>query len=157
MKKLIFCLLVVLIGACKEKDDDKKPEENFAANFVGSYWTNTVAGSIGTEHTWDVTAVNSKQLKIVYNVAINGVVSGSVIKNNYSYTLNNVPVTDKETFTLSQSVDQTSNGKTVKVKLDGEGKLAVNAAGTTIVKINLKVTQENDGTSTTEYLEFKKK
>lgn len=158
MKKLIFCCLVVFMGACKDKDKDVDPDQDYAQEFVGDYRTLTINNNvIGTEHIWGITRVNNNQLKIAYTKNITVSVPGSEVKSWQKLELANVVTTESNKFTINEIVDmQSQDGAITKQKLEGQGTKVVNAAGVPQINIDLTLTNTANGVSNTEYLEFKK-
>jgi hypothetical protein len=160
MKKLIFCCLVVLMGACKGKDKDVDPENNFAAEFVGNYGTVTINNEvILTEHLWEIGRVDNNKLKIGYTKNITVSVAGSGDLTNWQkLELLSVTTTAANKFTINETVDvQQQSGAVLRQKVEGEGTKVINAAGVAQINIDLKLTNTATGVATTEYLEFKKK
>jgi len=152
--------MVVLMGACKDKDKEVDPETNFAAEFVGNYGTLTVNSSvITTEHTWDIGRVNNNQLKIAYTKNISVAVAGSGNLTNWQkLELVGVTTTAGNKFTINETVDvEQQSGGALRQKIEGEGTKVVNSAGVQQINIDLRLTNTATGVATTEYLEFKKK
>ncbi|WAC09271.1 hypothetical protein [Dyadobacter pollutisoli] len=159
MKKLIFCCLVILMGACKDKNKDVEPEPDFAPEFVGKYETTTVAPSIVTKQAWDVTVKEKNQLNILYNKNTEVKVPGTSITLDQEYSLVNVKSTSKDVFEINEIVDvKQSNGKPLQQKVQGIATKVVNAAGVPQINITIKFSDPGTGAvALEEYLEFKKK
>ena len=148
------------MGACKDKDKEVDPENNFAAEFVGNYGTTTINNNvILTDHLWEVSRVNNNQLKIKYTKDITVSVPGSGdFKTLETLELVGVTTTSGNKFMINETVDvQQQNGSVLKKKVEGEGTKTVNASGVQQINIDLKLTDIATGVPITEYLEFKKK
>jgi hypothetical protein len=158
MKKLIFCCLVVFMGACKDKDKEVDPERDFAAGFVGEYQTTTIEGSVSTLHTWNVEKVNNNQLKIAYGKDFAVEVPGGVLSGWQKLELGDVTTTSAERFTIDETVTVEQNaGATFTQRLEGQGTKVISAAGNPQINVDLKITTSTTGVSTSHYLEFKKR
>jgi len=158
MKKLIFCCLVVLMGACKDKKENVEPETDFAADFAGTYATTTVIPPAKTDFNWVVTQNAKNQLNIVFTKDTEIAASGSTVSLLQTYKLINVKTTAKDLIELDETVDvEQSNGKPLRQKVQGTGTRVVNAGGVTQINITLKLTDASTNNAIEEYLEFKKK
>lgn len=158
MKKLIFFCLVIFMGACKDKDKDVEPENDFASGFVGSYQTTTIENGLATNHIWDIQKINNNQLKIIYDRSYTVEIPGETLVRVHKTELGNVTTTSADRFTINETVtvDQ-GGGVTRSEKLEGQGTKVLNASGNQQINIDLKITNTGTGTSTQPYLEFKKK
>ena len=162
MKKLIFCCLVVLMGACKDKSETE-PDIDFAPGFAAAYGTNTADGASGASHTWDVTATAKNQLGIGYTRAITGTLQGTPVGLTQTYDLLNVKVNSLDSFTINeeatvkQTVVGTTGSTTFKQKVEGVATRVTNSTGVQQLNITLKLTNSTTGVVTQEYLEFKRK
>ena len=158
MKKLIFCCLVVLMGSCKDKDENVEPEQDFAPEFVGKYETTTVVPNTVFKQTWEVAATDKNKLNIIYIKNTEVAAAGTTLELIQEYNLVDVKTTNQDVFEISETVDvKQSNGKPLQQKVEGIGTRVVNAAGVPQVNITIKLTETGKNTSTEEYLEFKKK
>lgn len=158
MKKLIFCCLVVLMGSCKDKNDNVEPETNFTTGFLGSYWTRTANASFATDHAWEVTEIAKNQLGILYTKTNNVTVSGQQFTGTQEYPLVNVVTTTKDSFTINEVVDvKQSTGQALKQKVEGIGEKIAGTNGVEQINITIKMTNVATGVVSEEYLEFKKK
>jgi hypothetical protein len=157
MKKLIFCCLVVLMGACKDDKKDPEPEVDHASGFVGVYKTTTV-GTGTTNHEWKVTTEAKNQLSIAYTKKTEIAIGGTTLKLTQEYPLTKVKVTGADSFEINEEVDVTqSNGEALKQKVAGIGTKVVNANGVPQLNITLKLVNSSTGAAQPdEYLEFKK-
>ncbi|HEV7382258.1 MAG TPA: hypothetical protein VGN64_20830 [Dyadobacter sp.] len=158
MKKLIFCCLIIFMGACKDKDKDVEPDADFAAGFVGSYQTTTIENGLSTNHVWDVQKVNNNQLKIVYDRSYVVEIPGETLVRVQKTELGNVTVTSADRFSINETVTVDQGGGVTRTeKLEGQGTRVTNSAGNQQINIDLKITNTATGVSTQPYLEFKKK
>jgi hypothetical protein len=158
MKKLIFCCLVVLMGACKDKNKEVDPENNYAAGFVGTYGTPTVNEAVYTEHSWEVARVDNNRLKIAYAKNFSVDIPGQQLTGWQKFELQNVTVISADKFKINEIVDaEQNNGVTLKQTVEGEGTKVTNGNGVQQINIEIKITATATGVTTTEYLEFKKK
>ncbi|WP_439558216.1 hypothetical protein [Dyadobacter sp.] len=157
MKKLIFCCLVVLMGACKDDKEVVEPETDFAPDFNGTYVTTTVVPGQVSNMQWEITNNAKNQLAILFtkNTEVSAV--GTVVTVVQTYKLINVKTTGKDAIELSESVDvEQSNQKPLRQKVEGTGTRIINGNGKQQINITLKLTDAATGNATEEYLEFKK-
>lgn len=159
MKKLIFCCLVVLMGACKDDKKDPEPEVDYAKDMVGVYETTTVEGGVSSNHKWEVTTESKNQLSIKYTKNTQISVPGSTIPLTQEFPLVAVKATAQDTFEINEKVDVTQSiGGALNVRLSGIGTRVVNAGGVAQINITLKFSESSAGAANVEqYLEFKKK
>jgi len=159
MKKLIFCCLVVLMGACKDDKKDPEPETDYAMSFVGVYETLTVEGGITTNYKWDITTEAKNQLSIKYTKQTKITVSGTTINLTQEYPLAAVKTTAADNFEVNEKVNVTqSTGEALNVRLSGIASRVVNSNGVAQLNITLKTSEASTGAPNEEvYLEFKKK
>jgi len=159
MKKLIFCCLVVLMGACKDDKKDPEPEVDYAKDIVGVYETNTVEGGVSSGHRWEVTSESKNQLSIKYTKNSKVSVPGSTLDLTQEFPLVAVKATGQDTFEINEKVDVTQNiGGPLNVRLSGIGTKIVNGNGVPQINITLKFSESSAGaTNVEQYLEFKKK
>lgn len=159
MKKLIFCCLVVLMGACKDDKKDPEPEVDYAKDLVGVYETTTVEGGVSSNHKWEVTTEVKNQLSIKYTKNSKVSVPGSTLDLTQQFPLVAVKVTAQDTFEINEKVDVEQNiGGPLNVRLSGIGNKKVNSGGVPQIDITLKFSESSSGAANTEqYLEFKKK
>lgn len=159
MKKLIFCCLVVLMGACKDDKKDPEPEVDYATSFVGVYETTTVEGGVTSRHKWDVSSTEKNQLNIKYTKDSEVVVLGNKIPLTQEYPLVAVKATAQDTFEINEKVDVTQSiGGALKQRLSGVGNKIVNASGVNQINITVKFSESSSGAGDfDQYLEFKKK
>ncbi|MET7257063.1 hypothetical protein ACWKW6_06670 [Dyadobacter jiangsuensis] len=159
MKKLIFCCLVLLMGACKDDKKDPEPETDYATSFVGVYETTTVEGGITSNYKWDITTEAKNQLNIKYTKATKVTVSGTTITLTQDYPLVAVKTTAQDNFEVNEKVNVTqSTGEALSVRLSGLGSRIVNGSGVSQINITLKSSEASSGAPNEEvYLEFKKK
>lgn len=157
MKKLIFCCLVVLMGACKDDKKDPEPEVDHAAGFVGVYATTTV-GTGTSHHEWKVTTEAKNRLSIAYTKKTEISVVGTTLKLTQEYPLTQVKVTGADSFEINEEVDvKQSTGEPLKQKVAGVGTKIVNANGVPQINITMKLVNSATGASQPDdYLEFKK-
>ncbi|WP_221390948.1 hypothetical protein [Dyadobacter sp. NIV53] len=156
-KKLIFCFLIVLMGACKKDDDKVVPEVDFTSEFIGNYKTQTADAVYSADHLWEVTAVSKNKLGIVYTRNVTATISGIPVKVYQKYALANVTTTAKDSFTINEEVDvEQTGGAALKQKVTGVGTKVTNASGVQQINITLKTTNSSTGVAAEEYLEFKK-
>ena len=153
MKKLIFCCLVVLMGACKDKEDDNvEPDIDYAPDFVGNYSTKTIDGPVTSDHSWKITSLGKNKLGILYVKDVNIAIAGSDVDLTQEYNLVDVKVDGKDSFTINESVDvKQSNEKPLNQLVTGTATKVAGTGGVTQLNITLKL-----GSTTNEYLEFKK-
>ncbi|WP_031529237.1 hypothetical protein [Dyadobacter crusticola] len=157
MKKLIFCCLVVLMGACKDKNEEVEPETDFAPDFNGTYVTTTVAPGQVSNMQWVVTNNAKNQLAIVFTKNVEISAAGTTLTLLQTYKLINVKTTGRDAIELSESVDvEQSNQKPLRQKVEGTGTRIINGSGKQQINITLKLTDASTGNATEEYLEFKK-
>ena len=159
MKKLIFCCLVLLMGACKDDKKDPEPEKDYATSFVGVYETTTVEGGITTNYKWDISTEAKNQLSIKYTKQTKVTVSGTIITLTQDYPMVAVKTTAEDNFEVNEKVNVTqSNGEALSVRLSGLGSRIVNGSGVQQINITLKTSEASTGLPNEEvYLEFKKK
>jgi hypothetical protein len=159
MKKLIFCCLVVLMGACKDDKKDPEPEVDYATGFAGVYETTTVESGISSNHKWEVTTETKNQLSIKYTKNSKVSVPGSTLDLTQEFLLVAVKATAQDTFEINEKVDVTQNiGGPLNVRLSGIGSRIVNGSGVPQINITLKFSESSTGAANVEqYLEFKKK
>nr|WP_295921621.1 hypothetical protein [uncultured Dyadobacter sp.] len=159
MKKLIFCCLVVLMGACKDDKKDPEPEVDYAPGFTGVYQTTTVDGGVVSSHEWEVTTESKNQLSIKYLKATEVSVSGTKLTLTQEYPLAAVKTTSQDAFEVNEQVDvKQSNGVALKQKITGVATRIVNGSGVPQINVTLKFSQSSSGAPDSEqYLEFKKK
>ncbi|GGN03475.1 hypothetical protein GCM10010967_42840 [Dyadobacter beijingensis] len=159
MKKLIFCCLVVLMGACKDDKKDPEPETDYAPSFVGVYETTTVEGGITSRYKWDVTTEAKNQLNVKYTKNTEVKVSGTTISLTQEYPLVAVKTTAQDNFEVNEKVNVTqSTNQALNVRLSGIGSRIVNGSGVAQINITLKSSEASTGLPDEEvYLEFKKK
>ncbi len=159
MKKLIFCCLVLLMGACKDDKKDPEPETDYATSFVGVYETTTVEGGITTNYNWDISTEAKNQLSVKYTKQTKVTVSGTVITLTQEYPLVAVKTTAQDTFEVNEKVNVTqSTGEALNVRLSGIGTRIVNGSGVQQINITLKTSEASTSLPNEEvYLEFKKK
>lgn len=159
MKKLIFCCLVIFMGACKDKDDDNvEPEVDYAPEYVGSYGTLVVEGVTTVQNDWTITATGKNKLNIVYVRNINAKIAGSEVDLVQEYPLVDV-TSNKDGFTINETVDvKQDNGKPLRHLVSGTATRVAGANGAPQLNINIKLTDPSNGQTSYEgYLEFKKK
>jgi hypothetical protein len=160
MKKLIFCCLVLLMGAGACKDDDKvEPDVDFANEFVGNFATSTAVTNFTSAMDWVVTSPGKNQLNIVFTKKSRVEVPqlGSFIDVTQVYKLSNVKVTAADKIEIDETVDVEQNvGGALQQKLEGTGTKVINGAGIPQINITLKMRNTANGKETEEYLEFKK-
>ncbi|SKB43818.1 hypothetical protein [Dyadobacter psychrophilus] len=158
MKKLIFCCLVVLMGSCKDKNDDPEPEVDYAPEYVGSYGTLVVDGPTSVQNDWVITATGKNQLKIVYTRNIHVEIAGAEVDVVQEYNLVDVKST-KDSFTINETVDVIqSTGKPLRHLVTGLATKVAGASGEPQLNTNIKLADPSNGKSSYEgYLEFKKK
>ncbi|SDE10258.1 hypothetical protein SAMN04487996_103350 [Dyadobacter soli] len=159
MKKLIFCCLVVLMGACKDDKKDPEPEVDYAKDLVGVYETTTVEAGVSSNHKWEVTTEVKNQLNIKYTKNSKVSVPGSTFDVTQEFPLVAVKATAQDTFEINEKVDVTQNvGGALNVRLSGIGSRVVNGSGVPQINITLKFSESSAGAANVEqYLEFKKK
>lgn len=159
MKKLIFCCLVVLMGACKDDKKDPEPEVDYAKDIVGVYETTTVEGGVTSNHKWDVASPVKNQLTIKYTKNSEIVVSGTKIPLTQEYNLVKVNAKAQDTFDINEKVDVTQSiGGALNQRLSGVGTRIVNASGAPQINVTVKFSESSSGAADFEqYLEFKKK
>lgn len=159
MKKLIFCCLVVLMGACKDDKKDPEPEVDYAKDLVGVYETTTVEGGVSSNHKWEVTTETKNQLSIKYTKNSKVSVPGSTFDLTQEFPLVAVKATAQDTFEINEKVDVTQSvGGALNVRLSGIGTRIVNGSGVPQINITLKFSESSTGAANVEqYLEFKKK
>ena len=159
MKKLIFCCLVVLMGACKDDKKDPEPEVDYAKDMVGVYETTTVEAGVTSHHKWDVTTEAKNQLSIKYVKVSEIILSGTRIPITQEYPLVAVKATAQDTFEINEKVDVTQTiGGALNQRLSGIGSRVVNAGGVPQINITIKFSESSSGVNDFEqYLEFKKK
>ena len=159
MKKLIFCCLVLLMGACKDDKKDPEPETDYATSFVGVYETTTVEGGITTSYKWDISTETKNQLSIKYTKQTKITVSGTTINLTQEYPMVAVKTTAQDNFEVNEKVNVTqSTGEALNVRLSGIGSRIVNGSGIQQINITLKTSEASTGAPNEEvYLEFKKK
>lgn len=148
------------MGACKDKDKEVDPENNFAAEFVGNYYTLYIDGQILSEHTWDVERLDNNRLKIAYTQNRSTTISGQNVPIlTQKWNLTNVTTTSGDQFSINETVDvEQSSGAALKQKVVGVGTKVINASG--VQQINIEMALTNTATGVEEklpYLEFKKK
>ncbi|MCF2487976.1 hypothetical protein [Dyadobacter sp. CY347] len=158
MKKLIFCCLVVLMGSCKDKEDDVEPEIDYAPEYVGSFGTVVVDGPTSTKNDWVITATGKNKLSIYYTRDIHIGIAGTEVDILQEYNLIDVKTT-KDSFTINETVDvKQSNNKPLKHTVTGIATKVVNSSGVPQLNTNIKLADPTSGNSSYEgYLEFKKK
>ena len=163
MRKLIFFCLVVFMASCKDKDVDIVPDEDFAPEFVGNYWTNTANGNTFTKHNWNIKQLSTNQLELLYNKEAKVTVFGTEIVSTQTYTLVNVNVMNKDSISINENVEVTetvngtATGKVLKQKVEGTGIKTLGSSGVPQIAITLKVTNTETGVvSSQDYYEFKK-
>lgn len=159
MKKLIFCCLVVLMGACKDDKKDPEPEVDYAPSFVGEYETTTVEAGITSRHYWNVTTESKNQLSVKYTKDSEIILSGSRIPVTQEYPLVAVKTTSPDNFEINEKVNVTQTiGGNLNQRLSGIGSRLTNAGGTSQINITIKFSESSSGVNDSEqYLEFKKK
>lgn len=159
MKKLIFCCLVVLMGACKDDKKDPEPEVDYAPGFVGVYQTMTVDGGFVGSHNWEVTAESKNQLSIKYTKVTEINVSGTKITLTQEYPLAAVKTTGQDTFEIDEKVAvKQSTGEALNQRISGIATKIVNGSGVPQINVTLKFSESSSGaTDAEQYLEFKKK
>ncbi|MCF2497951.1 hypothetical protein [Dyadobacter chenhuakuii] len=158
MKKLIFCCLVVLMGSCKDKEDDVEPEVDYAPEYVGSYGTLVVDGPTSVQNGWVISATGKNQLAIVYTRNIHVEIAGTEVDVVQEYNLKDVKTT-KDSFTINETVDvKQDNGKPLRHVVTGIATRAAGASGVAQLNTNIKLADPDNGKTSYEgYLEFKKK
>lgn len=158
MKKLIFCCLVVLMGSCKDKEDDVEPEVDYAPEYVGSYGTLVVDGPTSVQNDWVITATGKNHLAIVYTRNIHVEIAGTEVDVVQEYNLKDVKTT-KDSFTINETVDvKQDNGKPLRHVVTGIATRAAGASGVAQLNTNIKLADPDNGKTSYEgYLEFKKK
>lgn len=158
MKKLIFCCLVVLMGACKDKEDPE-PEVNYATGFVGVYTTTTVENGATSNHKWEITTETTNQLNIKYTKDSEITFSGNKITLTQEYPLVAVKATGEDAFQINEKVDvKQSTNVALSQRVSGDGVRVVNSNGVQQLNITLKFSESSTGVANFEqYLEFKKK
>ena len=158
MKKLIFCCLVVLMGSCKDKNDDPEPEVDYAPEYVGSYGTLVVDGPTSVQNDWVITATGKNQLAIVYTRNIHVEIAGTEVDVVQEYSLVDVQTT-KDSFTINETVDvKQDNGKPLRHLVTGMATKVAGASGVAQLNTNIKLADPANGKTSYEgYLEFKKK
>ncbi|HEV7348585.1 hypothetical protein [Telluribacter sp.] len=155
MKKLLLLLLVVSFLGCKESAP--APDPDFAANFVGEYWTITTDGNSSTNQTWVVTS-RDKRLNITYTINYLFKSQGKEIRSTDVYTLKDVLVLNPTAFKIDQQADLNEDGKVKVRRVEGEAIKSTKPDGSEVIGITFKFTDQGSTTSvTTDYLEFKKK
>ncbi|ACT93593.1 hypothetical protein [Dyadobacter fermentans] len=159
MKKLIFCCLVVLMGACKDDKKDPEPEADYAPSFVGVYETITVEGGVTSRYKWDITTETKNQLNIKYTKNTEITISGTKVTLNQEYPLVAVKTTAQDNFEINEKVNVTqSTGEALNVRVSGIGSRIVNTNGIPQINITLKSSEASTSLPDEEiYLEFKKK
>ena len=157
MKKLIFCCLVIFMGACKDKDD-VEPEVDYAPEYVGSYGTLVVDGTTTTQNDWTITTSGKNRIGIVYVRNIKVSIAGTSFTIVQEYNLTDIE-TGKDSFSINQTVDvKQSTGGPLKHKVEGIAAKSTGANGMTQLNINMKISNPSSGEASYEgYLEFKKK
>ncbi|MCE7063641.1 hypothetical protein [Dyadobacter sp. CY326] len=158
MKKLIFCALVIFMGACKDKDDDVAPEVDYAPEYVGAYATTTINGPTTVNEDWTITVLGKNKLAIAYIRTIKIAIAGTSVTVVQEYPLSDVH-SDKDGFTINETVNvKQSTGEPLKHKVEGVATRVAGASGVAQLNINLKIADPSNGKASYEgYLEFKKK
>ncbi|MCF0070768.1 hypothetical protein LZD49_09810 [Dyadobacter sp. CY261] len=159
MKKLIFCCLVVLMGACKDDKKDPEPEVDYAGSFVGTYETTTVDGGFTSHYKWEVATEAKNQLSVKYTKNTEIIVSGTKVTLTQEYPMVAVKTTAQDNFEVNEKVDVTqSTGAALNVRLSGIGSRIVNTSGVQQINITLKSSEASTNLPDEEvYLELKKK
>ncbi|TLU99505.1 hypothetical protein [Dyadobacter luticola] len=158
MKKLIFCCLVVLMGSCKDDDKTVEPEQDYAPEFAGNYETTTVVPNTVFKQSWEATVSEKNKLAIVYIKNTEVTVAGTKVTLTQEYDLVDVKTSSKDIMEINETVSvKQSNGLPLQQKVQGIGTKVVNSDGKPQINITVKLTDSSTGSSTEEYLEFKKK
>ena len=156
MKKLLALFLIVSVAACKNKDDEPKPD--YATNFVGDYYTNTAEGGNTTAQTWVVTSTSQNTLNIVYTIDYTFKNQGKVFTSKDVYQLKDIQVLNPVSFKIDQDAEWNEDGTLKTRHVAGEGTKSKDGSGAESIGITL--TFKNPGattTTSTDYLEFKKR
>ncbi|TDB65896.1 hypothetical protein [Arundinibacter roseus] len=155
MKKLLVLFLIVFAAGCKDKEPE--PEPNYAADFVGEYWTNTADGGNSTAQTWVITESNNL-LNITYTIDYTFRNQGKELRSKEVYTLKDIQVLNPVSFKIAQDAAVNEDGNLKTRRVEGEGVKSTKADGTVVIGITLKFTEPGASSSTsTDYLEFKKR
>ena len=156
MKKLLVLFLIVSVSACKNKDDEPKP--NYATNFVGDYYTNTADGANSTAQTWVVTSTSENMLNIDYTINYTFKNQGKVFTSKEIYKLKDIQVLNPISFKIDQDAELNEDGTLKTRHVSGEGVKAKDGSGAESIGITLTFKDPGStATTSTDFLEFKKK
>lgn len=156
MKKLLALFLIVSVVACKNKDDEPKP--NYATNFVGEYFTNTADGANSTAQTWLVTSTSENMLNIDYTIDYTFKNQGKVFTSKEVYRLKDIQVLNPVSFKIDQDAELNEDGTLKTRHVSGEGVKAKDGSGAESIEITLTFKDPGSTTTTsTDFLKFKKK
>ncbi|WP_131694806.1 hypothetical protein [Dyadobacter tibetensis] len=157
MKKVLFCCLIIFMGACKDNNKGEEPAPDHSNEFVGEYWTNTVNGNNSTAQTWVVSRLDKNLLGIEYTVEYTFKDLGKEIKVTDKYTFDEVVVIDALNFKINEDAVYSDNGFEKIRRVSGDGVKIRDAAGSTKIGITLTLTDPGKSPVVTDYLEFKKR
>lgn len=156
MKKLLAVFLITAVVACDKKKDEPTP--NYAENFVGEYWTNTADGKNTSSHTWVVTSTGKNTLNIDYTINYVLQYQGKEIKSTDVYKLTDIQVLNPVSFKINQDAELSEDGKLKTRHVEGEAVRAKDTNGNVSIGITFKLKDPGStSTTTTDFLEFKKK
>ena len=156
MKKLLVLFLIVSVSACKNKDDEPKPD--YATNFVGDYYTNTADGANYTAQTWVVTSTSENMLNIDYTINYTFKNQGKVFTSKEIYKLKDIQVLNPISFKIDQDAELNEDGTLKTRHVSGEGVKAKDGSGAESIGITLTFKDPGStATTSTDFLEFKKK
>ncbi|PWJ57326.1 hypothetical protein CLV98_10733 [Dyadobacter jejuensis] len=157
MKKILFCCLVLLMGACKDKNNEPEPDPDYSTEFVGQYGTTTAKDGISTVQTWDVSRVDKNLLGIKYTVAYTITAPGKVFTSTDIYNLDKVVVIDALNFRIDQQALYTDDGFEKIRTVQGDGVKIRDANGDIKLGITMNLIDQDGSSQSSGYLEFKKK
>jgi len=157
MKKLlVFFLIVSVAAACTNKDNE--PQPNYATNFVGEYFTNTADASNSTTQTWVVTSTTENTLNIDYTINYTFKNQGKVFTSKEIYRLKDIQVLNPVSFKIDQDAELNEDGTLKTRHISGEATKSKDGSGGESIGITITFKDMGSSTTTsTDYLEFKKK